>query len=86
MIYYEIFVSVATSAIGRLFADCDDGSVLTCFDTFLAAYAGIRVYYLDMLVQAKEYIDLAEYLFGASFDASPACLALLWTCGNISSS
>ena len=85
MIYYEIFVSVATSAIGRLFADCDDGSVLTCFDTFLAAYAGIGVNNLDMLVQAKEYIHLAKHLLRTSFVTSPARLAFVRVCRNVGS-
>ena len=35
---------------GRLGADCDDGSVLTCLDTFVAAYAGFRVLDHDVLM------------------------------------
>ena len=51
---------------GRLGADCDDGSVLTCLDAFVAAYAGFGVLDDDVLVKAKELIDLAKNLFRTS--------------------
>ena len=50
--------------------------MLTCLDTFVAAYAGFRVLDHDVLVKAKELIDLAEYLFGASLQTGPARLAI----------
>ena len=50
--------------------------MLTYLDTFVAAYAGFWVLDDDVLMQAKELIDLAEYLFRASLQASPARLAV----------
>ena len=46
--------------------------MLTYLDTFVAAYAGFWVLDDDVLMQAKELIDLAEYLFGTSLVACPA--------------
>ena len=46
--------------------------MLTYFYAFVTAYAGIGVLDQDVLVQAKELIDLAEYLFGTSLVACPA--------------
>ena len=45
---------------------------MTYHDAFVAAYAGFWVLNDDVLVKAKELIDLAKYLFGASLQASPA--------------
>ena len=50
--------------------------MLTYLDAFVAAYAGFRVLDDDVLMKAKELIDLAKYLFGASLVASPARLAV----------
>ena len=50
--------------------------MLTYLDTFVAAYAGFWVLDDDVLMQAKELIDLAEYLFGTSLQAGPARLAV----------
>ena len=46
--------------------------MLTYLDTFVAAYAGFGVLDDDVLVKAKELIDLAKNLFGTSLVASPA--------------
>ena len=51
--------------------------MLTYFDTFVAAYAGFGVLDDDVLVKAKELIDLAKYLFGTSLVACPARLAVM---------
>ena len=50
--------------------------MLTYLDTFVAAYAGFGVLDDDVLMQAKELIDLAKNLFGASLQAGPARLAV----------
>ena len=50
--------------------------MLTYLDTFVAAYAGFGVLDDYVFVKAKELIDLAEYLFGASLQAGPARLAV----------
>ena len=60
--------------------------MLTYLDTFVAAYAGIGVLDYDLLVQAKELFDLAEYLFGASLQASPARLAVSRISRNVGGS
>ena len=50
--------------------------MLTYLDTFVTAYAGFWVLDDDVLVQAKELIDLAKYLFGTSLVVCPARLAV----------
>ena len=57
--------------------------MLTYLDAFVAAYAGFRILDDDVLVKAKELIDLAEYLFGASLQASPARLAVSRVSRNV---
>ena len=60
--------------------------MLTYLDTFVAAYAGLRILDDDVLMQAKELIDLAEYLFRTSLVACPARLAVSRVSRNVSRS
>ena len=57
--------------------------MLTYFYAFVTAYAGIGVLDQDVLVQAKELIDLAEYLFGTSLVACPARFAVSRVSRNV---
>ena len=57
--------------------------MLTYLDTFVAAYAGFWVLDDDVLMQAKELIDLAEYLFWTSLQASPARFAVSRVSRNV---
>ena len=75
-------MQVAHRGIGTV--DGDDGSVLTYLDTFVAAYAGFGGLDDDVLVKAKELIDLAKNLFGTSLVASPARLAVMRVSRNVS--
>ena len=58
---------------------------MTYLDTFVAAYAGFGVLNDDVLVQAKEHVDLAKHLLRTSFVTSPARLAFVRVCRNVGS-
>ena len=52
-----------------------DGSMQTCLDAFLAAYANIGVDDLGMFVEGQVY--LSKHLFWTSLDAFPAGFAFM---------
>ena len=47
--------------------------MLTCFDALLAAYAGIGIDNVCVLVEGQVYFS--KHLFGTSLDAFPASMA-----------